>query len=230
MLYGATTRCLIIDRSLHRPLVYRTTSFLRDPLGVFRLVPSLRGLAYRHARPRCQGPRLGTRCRLGVARLCLNPQAFRIRQATLSYVHFSHAVVSGRTSRSSSSTSAMAASPQFPGSRVPAGNGRVGEGVTAPLPPQNRACASNALGSSHGSFALSRRSRLSMAVPCTGCRNSSFRPVSQPWPCTCDAGLSSDGSRRPRFPAVYGTMPALRPPARRPLDLFLRQPVPRFAC
>ena len=108
--------------------------------------------------------------------------------------------------------------------------GRVGEGVTAPLPPQNRACASNALGSSHGSFALSRRSRLSMAVPCTGCRNSSFRPVSQPWPCTCDAGLSSDGSRRPRFPAVYGTMPALRPPARRPLDLFLRQPVPRFAC
>ena len=105
-----------------------------------------------------------------------------------------------------------------------------GLALAQPLPPQNRACASNALGSSHGSFALSRRFRLSMAVPCTGCRNSSFRPVSQPWPCTCDAGLSSDGSRRPRFPAVYGTMPALRPPARRPLDLFLRQPVPRFAC
>ena len=108
--------------------------------------------------------------------------------------------------------------------------GRVGEGVTAPLLPQNRACASNALGSSHGSFALLRRSRLSMAVPCTGHRNSSFRPVSQPWLCPCDAGLPSDGSRRPRFPAVCGTMPALRPPARPPFGLFLRQPVPRFAC
>ena len=60
-----------------------------------------------------------------------------------------------------------------------------------------------------------------------GNRNSSFRPVSQPWPCACDAGLPSDGSRRPRFPAVRSTMLALRLPARHPFDLFLRQPVPR---
>ena len=47
-------------------------------------------------------------------------------------------------------------------------SGRVGEGVTDPLPPQSRACASNALGSSYGRFALALRSRLSMAVPYTG--------------------------------------------------------------
>ncbi len=52
-----------------------------------------------------------------------------------------------------------------------------------------------------------------------GIRNSSFRPVSHPWPCACDARLPSDGSRRPRFPAVLRTMQALRLPA--PLSLRL---------
>ena len=63
-----------------------------------------------------------------------------------------------------------------------------------------------------------------------GSRNSSFRPVSLPWPCSCDARLPSDGSRRPRFPAVLSTMQALRLPARPPFGLLIRQPVPRLAC
>ena len=37
--------------------------------------------------------------------------------------------------------------------RCPSCASRVGEVVTEPLPPQTRACASNALGSSHGRFA-----------------------------------------------------------------------------
>ena len=59
---------------------------------------------------------------------------------------------------------------------------------------------------------------------------SSFRPVSHPWPCSCDARLPSDGSRRPRFPAVLSTMQALRLPAPLPFGLLIRQPVPRLAC
>ena len=55
-----------------------------------------------------------------------------------------------------------------------------------------------------------------------GVRNSSFRPVSPPWPCSCDARLSSDGSRRPRFPAVLSTMQALRLPAMHPFGLSVK--------
>ena len=98
--------------------------------------------------------------------------------------------------------------------------GRVGEGVTDPLPPQNRACASNALGSSHDRFALALRSRLSMAVPCTGFSELKFPSRFPSMACSCDARLPSDGSRRPRFPAVLSTMRALRLPARPPFDLF----------
>ena len=107
---------------------------------------------------------------------------------------------------------------------------RVGEVVTEPLPPQNRACASNALGSSHGRFALALRFGYPWLFRVRGVRNSSFRPVSLPWPCSCDAPLPSVGSRRSRFPALISTMRALRLPALLPFGLLIHQPVPRFAC
>ena len=106
----------------------------------------------------------------------------------------------------------------------------LGGGVTAPLPPQTRACASNALGSSHDRFALPLRSRLSMVVPCTGFSELKFPSRFPSMACSCDARLPSDGSRWPRFPAVLSTMQALRLPALLPFGLLIRQPVPRFAC
>ena len=50
--------------------------------------------------------------------------------------------------------------------------------------------------------------------------------MSHQWICSCDALLSSAGSRWPRFPSVNGTMGALRPPTPRPLGLLVRRPVP----
>ena len=45
--------------------------------------------------------------------------------------------------------------------------------------------------------------------------------VSHQWVWTCDASLSSDGSRWPRFPAVSGTMKALRLPVPHALRLMV---------
>ena len=83
---------------------------------------------------------------------------------------------------------------------------------TEPLPPQTRACAIDALGSSPDRFA-----QACSAIHCCfvyvfmELRVSSS--VSHQWLCTGDAPLPSSGSRWPRFPAFSGTIKALRLPA-----------------
>ena len=118
---------------------------------------------------------------------------------------------------------------------------RVGGVVAEPLPPQTRACASNALGSSAGRFAQGSSS-LDPQVECLACPAIRCRyvyafaelivssGVALQRVCPSDASLPSDGSRRPRFPAVTSTMKALRLPAPHPFGLLIRQPVPRRAC
>ena len=93
------------------------------------------------------------------------------------------------------------------------------------LPPQTRACAIDALGSSPDSNACS-------AIHCcfvnvlVELRVSSS--VSHQWLCTGDAPLPFSGSRWPRFPAFSGTIRALRLPALAyPSAYCFRQPAPR---
>ena len=118
---------------------------------------------------------------------------------------------------------------------------RVGGVVAEPLPPQTRACASNALGSSAGRFAQGSSSPdpqvEGLACPAIRCRSVyAFAElivssgVALQRVCPSDASLPSHGSRRPRFPAVTSTMQALRLPAPHPFGLLIRQPVPRRAC
>ena len=91
---------------------------------------------------------------------------------------------------------------------------------TEPLPSQSRACAIDALGSSYGRFALytpngyPRRSRGRQY------RDSSSLAVPPPGSFSYGAPLPSDGSQRPRLPAVPSSMKTLRLPAPRPLRLI----------
>ena len=105
--------------------------------------------------------------------------------------------------------------------------GRVGGVVTEPLPPQSRACAIDALGSSPDRFA-----QACSAIHCCfvyvfmELRVSSS--VSHQWFCAGDAPLPSSGSRWPRFPAFSGTIKALRLPALAcPSAYCFRHPAPR---
>ena len=55
-------------------------------------------------------------------------------------------------------------------------------------------------------------------------------PTSRPRACACDASLPSDGSPWTGFPAVIGTMKALRLPDPHPSGLLFRRSVPQSAC
>ena len=91
--------------------------------------------------------------------------------------------------------------------------GRVGGVVTEPLPPQSRACAIDALGSSPDRFAQEACSAIHCCFVYVFMELRVSSSVSHQWFCAGDAPLPSSGSRWPRFPAFSGTIKALRLPA-----------------